>query len=420
MSVRDRREPGAVDSGDLASLRADFPILARRLGDGRPLVYLDNAATTQKPRAVLEALERYYATECSNVHRGLHELSARATADYEAARATVARFIGAADPREIVFTHGTTESINLVAHGFGNGMVDPGDEVLVTEMEHHSNIVPWQLLCARRGAKLAVVPIDDGGELDLDELARRLGPRTRLVALAHVSNALGTRNPVERIAELARANGTRVLLDGAQGVVHEPVDVQALGCDFYAFSGHKIYGPTGIGVLWARAELLEAMQPFQGGGDMIRTVSFAGTTWNDPPAKFEAGTPHIAGAIGLAAALDYLERVGMERIRLHEQELVRHAVDVLGSMPRVRLCAAGPRRTGVVSFCVDGIHPHDVGTVLDHHGIAVRAGHHCAQPLMERLGVPATVRASVACYNVRDEIDALARGLERAFEVFTA
>jgi len=402
---------------DAHELRPDFPLLATRL-HGKPLVYLDSTASAQKPRAVLAALERFYLTECSNVHRGLHELSQRATADYEQARGKVAHFIGAADPREVLFTRGTTESINLVARSLGDRGVAPGDEIVLTEMEHHSNIVPWQMLCERTGARLRVVPIDDAGDLRLDEFERLLGPRTRLVALTHVSNALGTRNPVEQVVRLAHAAGSLVLLDGAQGVVHEPVDVQQLGCDFYAFSGHKLYGPTGIGVLWGRSEVLEALPPFLGGGDMIRTVSFEGTTYSDLPHKFEAGTPDIAGAIGLGAAVDYLAAVGLERIAAAEQRILARAEAGLSELPGVRLLCRARRRSAMVSFVVDGVHPHDVGTVLDSEAIAVRAGHHCAMPLMRRLGVPATVRASFGCYTVAEEIDALVAGVRRAQEVF--
>jgi cysteine desulfurase/selenocysteine lyase len=408
---------GVRDALDPYTLRRDFPILARRI-DGKPLVYLDSTATAQKPTAVIEALEAHYSTECSNVHRGLHRLSAEATAAYEAARDKIREFIGATDRREIIFTRGTTESINLVASAFGDQHVAEGEEILITEMEHHSNIVPWQLLCQRVGATLKVAPVDDRGQLLLPELEKLLGPKTRIVAVTHVSNVLGTRNPVERIAEMAHAAGALVLLDGAQGVVHEPVDVQALGCDLYAFSGHKLYGPSGIGVLYGRAEVLESMRPYQGGGDMIRTVTFEKTTYNELPFRFEAGTPHIAGAIGLGAAVDYLGRVGMERIASGERELTAYALDALAKIPQVELIGTARERTGVISFNLAGIHPHDVGTVLDHEGIAVRAGHHCAQPLMERFGVPATVRASLGCYSIREEIDALVAGLRKTIEVF--
>ena len=415
--ARDPQAAEAAGALDVYRLRRDFPILETRI-NGKPLVYLDTTASAQKPRSVVEAVDRFYRTRCSNVHRGLHQLSMHATADYEGAREKVQRFIGARHSSEIVFTRGTTESINLVAHSFGAARVGPDDEVLITEMEHHSNIVPWQLLCERGGAKLRVAPINDAGELILEELEQLLGPRTRLVALTHVSNALGTRNPVERIVELAHANGTPVLIDGAQGVVHEPLDVAALDCDFYAFSGHKLYGPTGIGVLYGKRELLEEMPPFLGGGDMIRAVAFERTTYKDPPHKFEAGTPDIAGAIGLGAAVDYLQAIGMQRIAASEQEILAYATSVLGGLPRLRLLGTARERGGVMSFDLEGIHPHDVGTVLDHEGIAVRAGHHCTQPLMQRLGVPATVRASFGCYTVREEIDALAAGLDKVVELF--
>ena len=401
---------------DVKRLREDFPIL-HTTARGRPLVYLDNAATTQKPRAVIDALVRYYERDNANVHRGVHELSERATLAYEAARAKVRRLLNAREDREIVFVRGTTEAINLVAQSFGRSRVGPGDEVLVTGMEHHSNIVPWQLLCQERGARLRVLPIDDAGELALDELDELLGPRTRLLALVHVSNALGTVNPVRDIVAAAHARGVPVLVDGAQAVAHGPVDVQALGCDFYAFSGHKLYGPTGIGVLWARAELLEAMPPWQGGGDMIASVSFEKTTYNVIPYKFEAGTPHVAGAIGLGAAIDYLEAVGLERVAAWEAELLRHAVEALEALPQVRLVGTARERAAVVSFLVDGVHPHDVGTILDREGVAIRTGHHCTMPLMERFGVPATARASFALYNTHDEVERLVAGVAHALEV---
>ena len=421
MGARDRG-PAALRQGlaeplDVRRLRRDFPILEQRVYD-KPLVYLDSTASAQKPRAVLEALERFYLTESSNVHRGLHALSMRATEDYESARDKIQRFVGAADRREIVFTRGTTESINLVARSLGDRGLAPGSEVLISEMEHHSNIVPWQLLCERTGAVLRVAPIDDHGELRMDEFERCLSRATRIVAVTHVSNALGTRNPVERIVELAHDAGALVLIDGAQGVVHEPLDLARLGCDFYAFSGHKLYGPTGIGVLYGRLEQLDALPPFQGGGDMIRTVTFEKTTYNDVPYKFEAGTPDIAGAIGLGAAADYLSAVGMERIAASEQALLAHAVPLLAALPRVRVVGAPARRGGVISLDVAGVHPHDVGTILDREGIAVRAGHHCAQPLMRRLGLAATVRASIGCYTLFEEFEALAAGIGKALEVF--
>jgi len=400
---------------DVARVRADFPALHQQV-NGRPLVYLDNAATTQKPQAVLDALLGFYSRDCANVHRGVHALSQRATDAYEGARETVARFLKAR-PREIVFTRGTTEAINLVAYSYGSRLL-PGDEILITELEHHSNIVPWQMLAERTGARLRVAPIDDRGEIILEEFQRLLGPRTRIVAVAHVSNALGTVNPVEEICRLAHTYGARVLVDGAQAVPHLAVDVRALDCDFYAFSGHKIYGPTGIGVLFGRWELLEAMPPYQGGGDMIRSVTFEKTLYNDPPYRFEAGTPHIAGAIGLAAAIEYVTRLGLEEIRRHEQQLLEAATRALEEIPGVRIVGTAAHKAAVVSFVLDGVHPHDVATVLDHEGVAVRAGHHCAQPLMERFGLPATTRASFALYNTLEEVDALARAVRRARELF--
>lgn len=400
---------------DVARVRADFPALHQQV-NGRPLVYLDNAATTQKPQAVLDALLGFYSRDCANVHRGVHALSQRATDAYEGARETVARFLNAR-PREIVFTRGTTEAINLVAYSYGSRL-SPGDEILITELEHHSNIVPWQMLAERTGARLRVAPIDDRGEIILEEFQHLLGPRTRIVAVAHVSNALGTVNPVEEICRLAHTYGARVLVDGAQAVPHLAVDVRALDCDFYAFSGHKIYGPTGIGVLFGRWELLEAMPPHQGGGDMIRSVTFEKTLYNDPPYRFEAGTPHIAGAIGLAAAIEYVTRLGLEEIRRHEQQLLEAATRALEEIPGVRIVGTAAHKAAVVSFVLDGVHPHDVATVLDHEGVAVRAGHHCAQPLMERFGLPATTRASFALYNTLEEVDALARAVRRARELF--
>ena len=400
---------------DVARVRADFPALHQQV-NGRPLVYLDNAATTQKPQPVLDALLGFYSRDCANVHRGVHALSQRATDAYEGARETVARFLNAR-PREIVFTRGTTEAINLVAYSYGSRLL-PGDEILITELEHHSNIVPWQMLAERTGARLRVAPIDDRGEIILEEFQRLLGPRTRIVAVAHVSNALGTVNPVEEICRLAHTYGARVLVDGAQAVPHLAVDVRALDCDFYAFSGHKIYGPTGIGVLFGRWELLEAMPPYQGGGDMIRSVTFEKTLYNDPPYRFEAGTPHIAGAIGLAAAIEYVTRLGLEEIRRHEQQLLEAATRALEEIPGVRIVGTAAHKAAVVSFVLDGVHPHDVATVLDHEGVAVRAGHHCAQPLMERFGLPATTRASFALYNTLEEVDALARAVRRARELF--
>jgi len=390
-----------------ASVRSDFPLLARCVHE-RPLVYLDNASTTQKPQAVIDRLTQYYADENANVHRGVHALSERATVAYEQARAIAATFLNAADPREIVFVRGTTEAVNLVAAAFGRAHVGRDDEVLVTEMEHHSNIVPWQLLCEEKGARLVAAPITGAGELDLDAFERLLTDRTRMVAVAHVSNALGTINPVREIVELAHARGIPVLVDGAQAVAHMPVDVQALGCDFYAFSGHKVFGPTGIGVLFGRLPLLEAMPPYQGGGDMISSVTFERTCYNAVPHKFEAGTPHVAGVIGLAAAIEYLERLDLNRVAAYERELSAYATDGLSALPAVRLVGTASEKTAVLSFLVEGVHPHDLGTILDRDGIAIRAGHHCCQPLMDRLGIPATARASLALYNTRADIDALA------------
>ncbi|HXH06475.1 MAG TPA: cysteine desulfurase [Vicinamibacterales bacterium] len=401
---------------DVERLRQDFPVLARSVR-GRPLVYLDNAATTQKPRAVLDAVARYYAEENANVHRGVHRLSELATAAYEGARAKVARFLGA-EPREIVFTRNATEAINLVAYAWGSANVRAGDEILLTELEHHSNIVPWQLLCERTGARLRVAPITDEGELPIDEFERRLGPRTRLVAVTHMSNALGTILPVAELAARAHAWGARVLVDGSQAAYHLPVDVRALGCDFYAISGHKLYGPTGIGVLWGRAELLEAMPPFLGGGDMIARVTWERTTYNVIPHRFEAGTPHIAGAVGLGAAVDYVAAVGFDRIQRHERALLEYATEAISSIRGLRIVGTAREKASILSFVMEGVHPHDIGTVVDEEGVAIRTGHHCAQPLMDRLGLPATARASLALYNTREEIDALARALERVRTLF--
>ncbi|HET8948168.1 MAG TPA: cysteine desulfurase [Candidatus Polarisedimenticolia bacterium] len=403
---------------DVPAIREDFPILRQTVRGGKPLAYLDNAATAQKPRAVIDAISRYYTQTNANVHRGLHELSERATAAYEGARATVRRTLGAAEDREIIFVRGTTEGINLVAQAWARPRLKPGDEILVSAMEHHSDIVPWQIVCGQTGARLVVAPITDGGELDLAALDKLLGPKTRLLALAHVSNALGTVNPVQRIVEMAHARKVPVLLDGAQAVPHLPVDVRAIGCDFYAFSGHKAYGPTGIGALYGRAELLEAMDPWQGGGDMIASVSFEKTTWNRLPWKFEAGTPDIAGAVGLAAALDYVASIGWAPIEAYESALLAEATETVAAVPGVRILAREAPRVSVISFTMEGVHPHDIGTIVDLQGVAIRAGHHCAQPLMDRFGVPATARASLAFYNTLEEIDALVQGLHQVNEVF--
>ena len=402
---------------DVERIRDDFPIL-HRLVRGRPLVYLDSAATTQKPRAVLDALARYYAHGNANIHRGVYVLSEEATAAYDAARAKVQRFLNAATSREIIFTRNSTEGINLVAQSFGRRNVGPGDEIVITHMEHHSNIVPWQLLCEQVGARLRVAPIDDSGTLQLDELERLIGPRTRLVSVVHLSNSLGTINPVRDIVEMAHRRDVPVLIDGSQAVYHMPVDVQALGCDFYVFTGHKLYGPTGIGVLYGREALLEQMPPYQGGGDMIRSVTFEKTTYADLPHKFEAGTPHIAGAVGLGAAVDYLQRIGFEAVAPHEADLLAYGTAALSEVKGLRLIGTAANKASIVAFVMKGAHPHDVGTIVDTEGVAIRTGHHCTQPIMDRFGVPATARASVAMYNTRGEIDVLVHALERVREMF--
>jgi cysteine desulfurase/selenocysteine lyase len=402
---------------DVERVRADFPILATEV-HGKPLVYLDNAATSQKPRAVINAIMRYYEGTNANVHRGVHHLSEAATEDYEGARRTVQQFINAPHVHEIIFVRGTTEGINLVAHTFGRANIGAGDEILITAMEHHSNIVPWQILCDETGAKLRVAPINDNGELLLDEFAKLLGPRTKLAAVTHVSNALGSINPLKRMVELAHSHNVPVLVDGAQAVPHLEVDVQALDCDFYTFSGHKVYAPTGIGVLYGKTALLEAMPPYQGGGDMISSVTFERTTYNKLPYKFEAGTPDIAGVIGLGAALNYVKSLGIENIGAHEHDLLEYATERLSAIPDVRLIGTAKEKAAVVSFVIEGIHPHDIGTILDRQGIAIRTGHHCSQPIMERFGIPATARASFAAYNTRAEIDVLIRGIEKVKEVF--
>jgi cysteine desulfurase/selenocysteine lyase len=407
----------AAPALDAARLRADFPILSRQV-HGKPLVYLDSAASSQKPRAVIEAEARVYEEIYSNVHRGVHELSVKATDAYEAARGRVQRFLNARSAKEIVFVRGTTEAVNLVAGSYGRTHVAAGDEVLISGLEHHSNIVPWQLLCAEKGATLRVVGITDSGEVPLDELERLLSPRTRIVAVAHISNALGTLLPVREIVRIAHARGVPVLLDGAQAAPRLRVDVRDLDCDFYAFSGHKAYGPSGIGALFAKAELLAAMPPWQGGGDMILSVSFEKSTWNEVPYKFEAGTPNIAGAIALGAAIDYIEGLGMERIAAHEDDLLRYGTERLSAVPGLRLVGTAREKAGVLSFVLDGVHPHDVGTVLDYEGIAIRTGHHCAQPVMDRFGIPATARASLGLYNTREDLDALVAGILKVQEMF--
>jgi cysteine desulfurase/selenocysteine lyase len=402
---------------DVEAARRDFPILDVRIG-AKPLIYLDNAATTQKPQAVIDVMQRYYMLQNANIHRGVHYLSQQATDAYEQARARLARFFGASTAEEIVFVRGATEGINLVAHSWGGRFIRAGDEIVLTELEHHSNIVPWQLLAQRTGAKLRVAPITDDGDLDLAALRALLSKRTRLVAITHVSNALGTVNPIKEIVAAAHAHGAVVLVDGAQSAPHLAVDVQELGCDFFVCSGHKLYGPTGIGLLYGRREILEAMPPWHGGGDMIQKVTFEETTYREPPARFEAGTPHISGAIALGAAAEYLDRLGRERIAAHEDDVVAYAAAQIGAVAGVRLIGRPKRRAGVVSFVMQNAHPHDIGTILDSEGVAIRAGHHCTQPLMRRLGVPATARASFGLYNTRAEVDALVTALDRVRALF--
>jgi cysteine desulfurase/selenocysteine lyase len=406
-----------VAAFDVEAVRREFPVL-RESVHGRPLVYLDSAASAQKPQAVIDAESRVYERSYANIHRGVHHLSMVATDAYEKARAKVRRFLGASESREIVLLRGTTEAVNLVAQSYGRTHVGAGDEVLITGLEHHSNIVPWQLLCEEKGASLRVAPIDDAGEVDMDAFERLLSPRTRIVSVAHVSNALGTINPVRRMTELGRAAGAVVMVDGAQAAPHLAVDVRAIGCDFYAFSGHKVYGPSGVGALYGRTALLDAMPPWQGGGDMIASVTFEKTTWNELPYKFEAGTPNIAGGIALGAAIDWVEGIGLDAIAAHEDDLLRHGTAVLESVPGLRIVGTAREKAGVLSFVLDGVHPHDVGTILDYEGIAVRTGHHCAQPVMDRFGIPATTRASLACFNTRGELDVLARGLRKVQEMF--
>jgi cysteine desulfurase/selenocysteine lyase len=402
---------------DVDRLREDFPILARTV-NGKPLVYLDNAATTQKPRVVLDTIASYYTDINANVHRGVHELSGRATDAYEGARERIRGFFNARSSHEIVYTRNATEGINLVAYSFLRPQLRAGDEVLITAMEHHSNIVPWQIVTEGTGATVKVAPVDDRGELQLDAFERLLSPRTRIAAVTHMSNALGTITPVREIVRLAHARGVPVLIDASQAAYHMRVDVQAIDCDFLVATGHKLYGPTGIGVLYGKEARLDAMPPFMGGGDMISSVTFAQSTWNVLPYKFEAGTPHIAGAIGLHAALDYIERVGFEAIGLHERELLEYGTQMLESIDGVRLIGTARRKASILSFVMDGVHPHDIGTIVEREGVAIRTGHHCAQPVMERFGVPATARASLAMYNTREELDALGRALRKVHEVF--
>ncbi len=402
---------------DVFKIRADFPILAVKV-HGKPLVYLDNAATTQKPQAVIDALIHYYTSENANIHRGVHALSELATESFEQARVKIQRFLGAGDPGEIVFVRGATEAINLVAQTYGRIHAGSGDEIIISSLEHHSNIVPWQILCEQQGARLRVIPINDDGELLLEEFEKLLGPKTKFVAIAHVSNALGTINPVRKMIEMAHRRNVPVLVDGAQAAPHVLIDLQALDCDFYVFSGHKLYGPTGIGVLYGKRKLLEAMPPYQGGGDMISSVTFEKTLYNKLPYKFEAGTPDVSGAIALGAAIDYVSNIGLDRIAAHEDKLLAYATHALSSIPGLRLIGTAKAKAAVLSFVMENIHPHDIGTVLDQQGIAIRTGHHCAQPLMQRFGVEATARASFALYNTQEEVDALVAGIHKVQEVF--
>jgi cysteine desulfurase/selenocysteine lyase len=403
---------------DVDKIREDFPVLKQRI-HGKPLVYLDSAATAQKPFAVIDAIRKFHEVDCANIHRGVHELSQRSTAAYEETRIKAKRFLNARAKNELIFVRGTTEGINLVASSWGRKNVKAGDEIVISTLEHHSNIVPWQMLCEEKGARLRVIPVDDRGELLLEEYEKLLGPRTRMVAVGHVSNALGTINPVRQIVEMAHRAGALALIDGAQAAPHMKIDVQALDADFYAFSGHKVIGPTGIGILYGKAKLLNAMPPYQGGGDMIKSVTFEKTIYADLPYKFEAGTPNIAGGIGLGAAFDYITSIGLDKIAAYEHELLVYGTEALSRIPGLRIIGTAREKAAVLSFVIDGIHPHDIGTVLDRQGIAVRTGHHCAQPVMDRFGVPATTRASLAFYNTFAEIDALAAGLAKVKEIFS-
>ena len=408
---------GSASPLDVTAIRRDFPILRQQV-HGTRLVYLDNASTTQKPQTVIDRVARFYLEENANVHRGVHWLSERATDAYEAARATVARFLNARTPQEIVFVRGTTEAVNLVAATYGRSHVGRDDEVVISAMEHHSNIVPWQILCEQAGARLKIIPTTDTGELDLDAYASLLSDCTRIVSVVHVSNVLGTVNPVGEVVRLAHRRGIPVFVDGAQAAAHMPIDVQAIGCDFYACSGHKMFGPTGIGVLYGTSDRLESMPPYQGGGDMIRSVTFEHTAYASAPHRFEAGTPHIAGAVGLAAAIDYLDAIGLDRIAAHEHDLLRAVTDAVARIPGVRIFGTAADKAAVLSFVLEGVHPHDIGTILDREGVAIRAGHHCCQPLMDRLGVPATARASLALYNTVEDIDRLSAALQTARGLF--
>jgi cysteine desulfurase/selenocysteine lyase len=402
---------------DVLAVRRDFPILGVTV-HGKPLVYLDNAASAQKPRAVIDAERAVYEQYYSNIHRGVHQLSMQSTDAYEAARVKVQNFVGAKESREVILLRGTTEAQNLVAQTYGRRHVGPGDEVLITALEHHSNLVPWQMLCEEKQAVLRVAPIDDAGDVDLEAFERLVTPRTKIVSVAHVSNALGTINPLRTMAALAHAQGAVFAVDGAQGVPHLAIDVVDLDCDFYSFSGHKLYGPSGVGALYGKAALLEAMPPWQGGGDMIASVTFEKTTYNVLPHKFEAGTPNIAGVIGLGASIDYVNQLGVSAIAAHEDDLLAYGTEALRSVPGLRLVGTAREKAGVLSFVIEGIHPHDIGTILDYEGIAVRTGHHCAQPVMDRYGLPATARASLACFNTREELGALVQGLHRVREMF--
>ena len=410
--------PGREHLIDVDNIREDFPILKENF-QGQPLCYLDNAASTQKPQCVVDRLKTFYEHENANIHRGVYELSQRSTQAYETAREKVQHFIHARDSREIIFVRGTTEAINLVATSYGRSHLKPGDEVLISVMEHHSNLVPWQLLCKEKNARLQVVPINPQGELELESFKKLLNSKTRLVALGHVSNALGTINPIKTLIDLAHQQGAVVLIDGAQAVPHLPVNVQELDCDFYAFSGHKLYGPTGIGVLYGKWNLLESMPPYQSGGEMIQSVTLQETTFHQPPQRFEAGTCHIAGAIGMGAAIDYIQQVGLDQIRIHEEQLLRYCTEQLETISQLQVIGTSEKKTGVVSFVIEEIHPHDIGTILDQQAIAVRTGHHCAQPLMNWYGVSATARASFALYNTIDEIDRLVQGLHEVRKVFS-
>jgi cysteine desulfurase/selenocysteine lyase len=402
---------------DVARIRNDFPILQQKV-HGKPLIYFDNGATSQKPQTVIDAVERYYATVNSNIHRGVHDLSERATAAYEAAREKIRGFVNAKSDKEIIFVRGTTEAINLVAQSYGRSFLKAGDEIIVSAMEHHSNIVPWQMLCEQIGARLRVIPINHDGEIVMEEYRRLLNEKTKFVSVTHVSNALGTVVPVKEIVALAHERSVPVLLDGAQAAPHLKIDVQDLGCDFYAFSGHKVFGPTGVGVLYGRADLLEKMPPYQGGGDMISLVTFEKTHYNVLPYKFEAGTPHIAGGIGMGAAIDYLCELDWEQVAAHEQELLTYATRALNEIDAVRIIGTAKEKAGVISFVIEHVHAHDVGTILDQEGVAIRAGHHCAMPVMQRFGVPATARASFAFYNATEEVDVMVQAIHRVLKVF--